>query len=296
MVEGVCDINEMFRELFISFNEIKSQKSKDHLELFINNPQNAKNLLLKTDPYRLKQVLMNLIGNAIKFTDTGFIEYGLKENEETLTFYVKDTGIGIDQSHQKEIFKRFRKIDDEKSRLFRGAGLGLAISQDIVKLLGGEIQVESELGNGSVFSFSLPKKLANRKTKETGITDAKELDLMGKTVLIAEDEPTNFKFLNQLLQKYNATIIWARDGQEAIKQVDHQKTDLVLMDIKMPNVDGYEATRKIKKRHPELVVIAQTAYASIDEMEKCKTAGCDYFISKPINIDELVKTLKRVTS
>ncbi len=298
IAEGVCDINALFSELFVSFNEIKSQKKKAHLELYINNPHNYKNLLLKTDPFRLRQVLVNLIGNAIKFTDSGYIEYGLKEHNDTLTFYVKDTGIGIESSHKVEIFKRFRKIDDKKTRLYRGAGLGLAISQDIVNLLGGEIKVDSNPGEGSIFSFSLPKKLVEKeKISETKNKnpEIRDLNLMGKTVLIAEDETTNFKFLNQLLQKYNATIIWARDGQEAINQVLKQKTDLILMDIKMPVIDGYEATRQIKKQFPELVIIAQTAYASTDVKEKCKMAGCDYFLAKPIKASELIKTLKQAS-
>ncbi|WP_462281308.1 response regulator [Salinivirga cyanobacteriivorans] len=297
IAEGICDINALFSDLFVSFNEIKSQKKKAHLELYINNPLNHRKILLKTDPFRLRQVLVNLLNNAIKFTDSGHIEYGLKENNDSLVFYVKDTGIGIDNSHIKEIFKRFRKIDDKKTRLYRGAGLGLAISQDIVTLLGGKFHVESEPGEGSVFSFSLPKILAEKKDfpdkkDDSGKTD---LDLMGKTVLIAEDEPNNFKFLNQLLQKYNATIIWARDGQEAINQVERQKTDLILMDIKMPVLDGFEATKRIKEQYPEMIIIAQTAYASTDVMRKCKSAGCDYFVSKPIKKTELIKALKQAS-
>jgi len=297
IADGICDINALFSDLFVSFNEIKSQKKKAHLELYINNPLNHKKILLKTDPFRLRQVLVNLLNNAIKFTDSGHIEYGLKENDDSLIFYVKDTGIGFDNSHINEIFKRFRKIDDEKTRLYRGAGLGLAISQDIVTLLGGKFHVESEPGEGSVFSFSLPKILAEKqdfpdKKDDSGKTD---LDLMGKTVLIAEDEPNNFKFLNQLLQKYNATIIWARDGQEAINQVERQKTDLILMDIKMPVLDGFEATKRIKEQYPEMIIIAQTAYASTEVMRKCKTAGCDYFVSKPIKKSELISTLKQAS-
>jgi len=297
IAEGICDINALFSDLFVSFNEIKSQKKKAHLELYINNPLNHKKILLKTDPFRLRQVLVNLLNNAIKFTDSGHIEYGLKENDDSLIFYVKDTGIGFDNSHINEIFKRFRKIDDEKTRLYRGAGLGLAISQDIVTLLGGKFHVESEPGEGSVFSFSLPKILAEKqdfpdKKDDSSKTD---LDLMGKTVLIAEDEPNNFKFLNQLLQKYNATIIWARDGQEAINQVERQKTDLILMDIKMPVLDGFEATKRIKEQYPEMIIIAQTAYASTEVMRKCKTAGCDYFVSKPIKKSELISTLKQAS-
>ncbi len=299
IAEGVCDVNTMFRELFVSFNEIKQQKKKSQVELLISNPFKNDRLLIKTDPYRVRQVLMNLIGNAIKFTDNGFIEFGINEKNGELLFYVKDTGIGIDKNHQKEIFQRFRKIDEEKSRLFRGAGLGLAICQDIVRLLGGDISVESTPGKGSVFSFTLPKRLVESKehiTKKQPVSDEMKINLNGKTIVIAEDESNNFKFLNQLLQRFNATIIWARDGEEAVSQVSKQKTDLVLMDLKMPKVDGYEATRRIKKAFPDMVIVAQSAYTSPEDVEKCYDAGCDYYISKPINIKELIATLKKVTS
>ncbi len=299
IAEGICDVNAMFRELFVSFNEIKQQKKKSHVELLISNPFKNENLLVKTDPYRIRQVMMNLIGNAIKFTDSGFIEYGINEKNGELVFFVKDTGIGIDKNHQKEIFKRFRKIDEEKSRLFRGAGLGLAICQDIVRLLGGDITVDSTPGKGSEFSFTIPKKLAEKAEhieQEQPAVDEMRINLNGKTIVIAEDESNNFKFLNQLLQRFNATIIWARDGEEAISQVSKQKTDLVLMDLKMPKVDGYEATRRIKKVYPEMIIVAQSAYTSSEDVEKCYDAGCDYYISKPINIKELIATLKKVTS
>lgn len=298
IAETQCDINELFEELQLSFNEIKTQNKKSHLKIIANNPYSNRALLIITDPFRLKQVLINLIGNALKFTDEGNVEFGVHLTENNIEFYVKDTGIGISQEHLDDIFQRFRKIDEEKSRLYRGAGLGLAICKDIVRLLGGEISVESELGKGSIFRFTLPLKIAENKRRNGKHIDTSSelprLDLTGKTILVAEDEPNNFKFLNQLLQRYNATIVWAHNGEDALKQIAEQTFDLVLMDLKMPKVDGYEATRIIKTLHPGLSIIAQTAYTNIEEVNKCYDAGCDFYLSKPIQMKELEKVFRKI--
>lgn len=298
IAEAQCDVNELFDELQLSFNEIKTQNKKAHLRIVANNPYANRALQIITDPFRLKQVMINLIGNALKFTDEGNIEFGVHLTDNRIEFYVKDTGIGISQEHLDDIFQRFRKIDEEKSRLYRGAGLGLAICKDIVRLLGGEITVESELGRGSLFKFTLPLKIAENKRKNGKLLDTStelpRLDLTGKTILVAEDEPNNFKFLNQLLQRYNATIVWARNGEDALKQIAEQTFDLVLMDLKMPKVDGYEATRIIKTLYPGLSIIAQTAYTNIEEVNKCYDAGCDYYLSKPIQMKELEKVFRKI--
>jgi signal transduction histidine kinase len=296
--DGICNINELLRELQISFNEIKNQKELSEVDIVIDNKWHDQNLNIVTDPYRLRQVFVNLIGNALKFTDTGSVTFGVAEgNQRFFKFYVKDTGIGIKKDMQQEVFKRFQKLDSKKTRLYRGAGLGLAISKDIVEMLGGEITVDSTPGIGSTFYFTVPYRIATDIEIEERAVQSKngdlKLDLSGKTILVAEDEPNNFMYLNRILQRFNATIIWARDGEEAISQAGQQDTDLILMDIKMPNIDGYEATREIKAKYPNSVIIAQTAYVSNNEINKCKSVGCDYYLSKPINIKDLVETIKR---
>lgn len=298
IVWAACDINELLNELYISFNEIKTQKKKTHIQIIVKNPYVEKSLQILTDPFRLKQVMTNLIGNALKFTDEGNVEFGVSIIANQIEFYVKDTGIGINDAHLDDVFQRFRKIDEEKSRLYRGAGLGLAICRDIVRLLGGEITVTSELGEGSLFKFAIPLKTVETRNKnlinQDPLNSASGIDLSGKIILVAEDEPNNFKFLNQLLQRYNATMVWARNGEEAIRQTAEQTFDLVLMDLKMPKIDGYEATRIIKRFYPSLPIIAQTAYTNIEEVNKCYDAGCDYYISKPIQVKELEKTLRKI--
>lgn len=296
--EEMCNINDLLKELQMSFDEIKNQRELSNVEIIISNPWQEKNLNIVTDPYRLRQVFVNLIGNALKFTDSGSVTFGIAEaTQKQITFFVKDTGIGIEKKLQEDIFKRFQKLDGKKTRLYRGAGLGLAISKDIVEMLGGSIIVESLPDVGSTFYFTIPYRIVTAqeiKQKEIKTTiENIELDLSGKKILVAEDEPNNFMYINRLLQRFNATIIWARDGQEAISQISQQEIDLVLMDIKMPNVDGYEATRWIKSKYPNKVIIAQTAYVSNNEVEKCKSAGCDYYLSKPINIKDLSETIKK---
>jgi signal transduction histidine kinase len=299
IAEGSCNLNDLFKELQISFNEIKSQKEISNVDIEISNPLFAKDLSIITDPYRLRQVFVNLIGNALKFTEEGTVTFGILDdgNSEFIKFFVKDTGIGIEKELQNEIFKRFHKVDSRKTRLYRGAGLGLAISKDIVKMLGGEICVESEPDVGSTFYFTLPMRVESNENTEKKNTespnDKYKLDLSGKTILVAEDEPNNFMYLNQILQRFNATIIWARDGEEAVNQVKKQHLDLILMDIKMPNKDGYEAAREIKTSFPDSIIIAQTAYVSNNEVDKCKEAGCDYYVSKPINRKMLANTIKK---
>ncbi|PLX22265.1 MAG: hypothetical protein C0599_06845 [Salinivirgaceae bacterium] len=296
--EGICNLNDLFRELQISFNEIKSQKEISEVDIIIDNPWQTRNINLLTDPYRLRQVFVNLIGNALKFTDKGYVTFGLvEENENFFKFYVKDTGIGIERDFQQEVFKRFQKVDGQKSRLYRGAGLGLAISKDIVNMLGGEISVESKPNEGSTFYFTIPNKVAKQSHVEVKDYNPAngdlKIDLTGKTILVAEDEPNNFMYLNRILQRFNATIIWARDGEEAVSHVKKQNMDLILMDIKMPNQNGYEASREIKSLYPNMVIIAQTAYVSDNEVDNCRKAGCDYYLSKPINIRDLVNTIKK---
>ncbi|MDD2563893.1 MAG: ATP-binding protein [Salinivirgaceae bacterium] len=286
------NIHRLLEELLLSFNEIKHQKKAGEIALFLENNRNCKNLIL-TDPYRLRQILMNLLGNALKFTDVGNISFGIESiTKQKVTFYVTDTGIGISSEQIPLIFERFRKIDNEKNRLFRGAGLGLAITKKLVELLDGEIWLESQLGIGSTFRFSIPnvisdsKEITNNLVKRSFADTTKRLN-----ILIAEDESNNYKYLYQLLFKYNVNISWAKNGQEAINLCNIKDFDVILMDIKMPIVDGYKATKIIKATFPTIKIIAQTAYAGKTELEKVLEAGCDDYIVKPINPNKLISKL-----
>ena len=262
------------------------------------------NLALLTDNIKVRQILINLIENALKFTDEGYIEIGLdikKVNEkDAIVIYVKDTGIGISEDAKNFIFERFRKVEnDGADKLYRGAGLGLAISKRLVELLGGKIWVESEIGKGSVFYFSLPYQ-TNKGEQLTSTKGKPQLKASynwnDKLVIIAEDEPANYKYLENLLSPTNIRMLWAKNGIETCEMMENNNVDMILMDIRMPLMDGFEATKRIKKLNKNIPIIAQTAYAHEKEKEEILSAGCDEFITKPFNENELFPLMEKYFS
>lgn len=252
-----------------------------------------------TDPFRLEQIISNLISNAIKFTDQGTIEFGCTKmpGNKMLEFYVKDTGIGIKEEHQTIIFERFRKLEDDITQVRRGTGLGLAISSQLVSLLGGAISLNSVPGKGSVFYFTLPlvASEAPDKAVQTGIRSNAIPDLSHYNILVAEDDLSNFLYLEKLLKKTGAGILHANNGQEVLDILQQSdRVRLILMDIKMPVMDGIKSIREIKKKNIKVPVIAQTAYAFPDEIEKIRQEGFDNLITKPIVAENLYRILTQL--
>ncbi|MFW5886546.1 MAG: ATP-binding protein [Bacteroidota bacterium] len=289
-------INQLIKELLTTY--------KQH-PLVINNGLDLQTscdaddqLAIHTDYNRLKQVLINLINNALKFTEEGYIKFGYKLKPDHISFFVEDSGIGIPHEEQNEIFKNFRQVNQNMKHQHGGTGLGLAISKNIVQLLGGNIWVESEAGQGTCFRFTIPylpvqkDQLAPETTKQDE-TLGINFNFQGYTILIAEDDESNFSYLAELLKHLNFRIIRAFDGQEAVDLSLKYEIDLILMDIQMPVLNGYQATRKIKKINPELPIIAQTGYVMADEKEACMQAGCDDYLSKPIRNNQIIQILKQ---
>lgn len=244
-----------------------------------------------TDEIKLQQILSNLVGNALKFTMQGHVEFGYKVKDDQLEFYVEDTGIGVPPEMHTEIFKRFRQVEITASRQFGGSGLGLSISKAYVEILGGKIWLNSEPGKGSMFLFIIPyKKVLKKEIAEKSPVDALTFGFhKSKTILIAEDEDLNFQLLLVLLSRMGLTVIRAANGVEAVEICrSEQAIDLVLMDIKMPVMNGYEATKIIKELRPQLPVIAQTAYSTDYDRAKAFACGCSDFISKPFKRDQLI--------
>lgn len=234
------------------------------------------------------------MNNAIKFTEKGFVEFGYKIKKNFIEFYVKDTGIGLALENQEFIFQRFRQVETTKTRLYGGNDLGLSISKALVEKLGGAIIVNSELGVGSTFIFTIP--YSEKQTANVGNPIPFESDHLNqweeKTILIVEDEINSHKYIKELLTKAHVKVLDAWDGNEAVEQVKtHSDISLVLMDIKMPIMNGYEATRIIKEIRPSLPVIAQTAYALSHDKEDALEAGFDDYISKPIPQESLMKLI-----
>ena len=296
----IIDINLILYDVKNIIQGEKLKENKTEIELILKIDPELKDNYIFTDARKLKQVLINLLKNALKFTDKGYIEFGFTEikkaNVKYLKFFVKDTGIGIEKKHYDLIFNIFRQVDDTHTRKFGGTGIGLSIAKKITEMLGGEIWVESELGKGSIFYFTIPS-LSDKIQKENITSDTvkvAENNISGKTILIAEDEFSNFEFLRMLFTKMNIRVLWAKNGIEAVNICKYDSSvNLVLMDIKIPMLNGYEATRKIKKMRPELPVIAQTAYAMMTDREDALKAGCDDYLSKPLRIKQLKELVEK---
>ncbi|MFC2096291.1 transporter substrate-binding domain-containing protein [Bacteroidota bacterium] len=292
------DINTVLQEAHETFNEAKKKLDKKHIEIVLDNDQFKDNFHLKTDPYRLRQILTNITDNALKYSEVGTINIGYKilSDIKLVEFYIKDTGIGIPKDKQDEIFQRFNKIETNKSKLYRGTGLGLTITQNLVERLGGTIRVESEVDKGSTFYFTLPldisESIDEKNIKKFIIQNHKSWK--DKTILIAEDEESNYKFLEMLLSNKGIKLLRAENGFEAIELCKgNNNIDLVLMDIKMPGMNGLEATSKIKKFRPDLPIIVQTAYAMQNDEKESMEAGCDDYIAKPIKKEKLISLLEK---
>jgi PAS domain S-box-containing protein len=303
--EEYADLDELMESLFVTFKKLlSSHYHADTIKLKMKEKKHKLPFKIKTDPMRLRQILNNLLSNAVKFTHEGYVAFGydvLREEGEIL-FFVQDTGIGIPGDKLDLIFRRFQQVDSSKTRVYPGTGLGLAISKRLTNLLGGKIWVESEEGKGSRFSFTIPLK-----TVEAGIdvriapvsgesTDVKK-NIIGKSILIAEDDEFNFVYLREVLEQAGFNVFHAGSGKEAVHFFKESKgkpaVDLVLMDIEMPGMNGYEATEIIKKDFSDIPVIAQTAYASSEEKNKCLAAGCDSYLAKPLQIDDLLNEIKK---
>jgi PAS domain S-box-containing protein len=289
-----CNVNKSVKDVFFSF---KDTLKNDNIELKLNLPPESDLFLFTTDPFRLRQILSNLMGNALKFTEKGSIELGYNirksDKKQFIEFYIKDTGIGIPEDKLNIIFERFRQVDDSRTRRFGGTGLGLAISKKLVDLLGGSLWVESEIGKGSIFYLSLPYETSEPENViQVEPFLATRFDWKGKTILIAEDENSNFELLKASIYRTKIKIIRAMNGEEAVEWIKkNDQIDLVLMDIRMPKLNGYDATRQIKLLKPDLPVISITAYAMSEDETKSIEAGCDMYVSKPIRPTHLLTLL-----
>ncbi len=287
-------ILDVFSRIKVALETEIRVHNKRNLQIVYSPFPNSTGLRFTTDKKRLLQLLSQFISNAVKFTEKGKIEYGYTLDETGIRFFVKDTGIGISQEKLDKVFDVFRQIDDSHTRKQSGLGLGLAICKEIAKILGGVIQVDTAVNEGTTFSFIIPgnfmTSISNPAVEKK--SNELEVDLTDKLVLIAEDDQMNFVVLQKLMKKMNPTIIWAKDGSEAVKFVEENPNfDLILMDVKMPEMDGMTATQIIKDKYPNIPIIMQTAHSLEQERNACYAAGCDGFITKPIRIPELVEAL-----
>ncbi len=289
------NVGKLFEDIKEHYSEtLKLTNGKVDLIYDVN--AETKDLVINSDLLRIKQILGNLLSNAIKYTKEGQIRFGCKIVGNELMFYVKDTGIGIENDKIQIIFERFQWVDNNNQYI--GTGLGLSIAKSLSQLLGGEIWVESEINKGSVFYFTIPLDKTNlntvKKDKAIESLDSKALNWKDKTILIAEDDDFNFLIIHEAIEEANAKILRAKTGYEVLEICKKEKNiDIILMDIQMPVMNGYEASVKVLEHFPDMKIIAQTAYTLENEKSKLLKAGCIDYISKPIDIVEMIQKLDK---
>ena len=305
-----CSVKRMLYDIDALIRPQATEKGLE-FNIILNTPVPEQ---IRTDPTRLRQCLINLIGNAVKFTDTGHVHiYPSSENQQGkpfIRFDVVDTGIGISADKQKLIFDMFTQADDSTTRKFGGTGLGLAITKKLAEMLDGTVLVASKEGEGSTFSLVIPTGVAvesqhlitkldmsgQTQTASPAETIKAKIKFTGK-VLVVEDDPTNQKGVLAMLEKVGLQTEVANDGNEALQKATDQSYDLILMDIQMPNLNGYQATKALRKKGSTTPIVALTAYAMKGDAEKCIKAGCDDYLPKPINREKLFETIgKYLTS
>lgn len=328
IINDIIDISKIESgSMKVSVSETNIDEQIDYIYTFFKPETDSKGLqlkvkknlpanlsVLKTDREKVYAILMNLVKNAIKYTAEGSIEIGYAltgsldlnlpdltrekaDGKESFLLYVKDSGIGIPKNKQTIIFDRFVQVDATNKMAPQGAGLGLTISKAFVELLGGKIGVESEEGKGSVFYFTLPyRESGSDKTLTENMPDKKADDVKLKklNILIAEDEHNSEILIETVVKKIAAKIVKTADGPDTIRTCrEHPELDLILLDIQMPELDGYEVAREIRKFNPDVVIIAQTAFALSDDKQKAIDAGCNDYIAKPIRKNELIELIQK---
>jgi len=291
LINSEFSVGELLNDVYLNFRQETDAKK---LNFLLEKNIATENELIYADKTKLQQVLSNLVGNALKFTSKGFIKMGCYFEEQNIRFYVADSGIGIEPVYFDKIFDRFSQVEKGISKKFGGTGLGLAICKNYIDLMGGQIWVNSIPGNGAEFSFTIPYVHVEKKIQKNIDDSSDKLDWKKYTILVAEDEESNFMYIRELLLDTHVNLLHAENGQDAVDLCkDNSDIDLVLMDIKMPVMHGLDATMKIKQLRPRLPVIAQTAFAAGKDREMALAAGCDDYVAKPTPAEQLIDMITK---
>ncbi len=296
----VVFLNDLMYSIKAQFEPFAVNREGKPLRFRLLLPEKWKDqTVIYADEFRLQQIISNLLSNAFKHTDDGYIEFGYNTdtNRGQVFFFVKDTGTGIKKKDQKVIFNRFQHGTNSSKKVISGTGLGLAISKGLTALMGGEIWLESKVGKGSTFYFTIPLNEVDpgsiQKQEETSFTCTNVPRLEGKKLLISEDDLFSREMMVHMLKKTGAELITADDGRETLKMFQQHGADLVLLDIRLPELDGYQVLKEIRSSDPDTIVIAQTAYAMLEEIRKLKQAGFNDYLTKPVNDNELYGLLHK---
>ncbi len=293
------NVNTFLQEVFLMFKHEKENRGKSNIELKLILSDQINDLRIETDSHRLRQVFSNLLTNSLKFVDEGYIEFGYSSiSPDNIQFFVKDTGVGIGADKKEVIFDQYGQSKDTYSRNREGTGLGLAISKSFVELLGGNIWVDSELDEGSTFYFTIPLS-SDLSTQKSDLfyhyLEVQNVNWSNHTILVVDDVRQNFIYLNGLLHHTKAEILWVRNGKEAVDICrENNSINMVLMDIRMPVMDGFEASQIIKKENPNIFIVAQTAFSSHEDRKRCMDSLCDGYLTKPIDYKELFSILTKL--
>lgn len=280
----------LLEELKSIFDEQKNHSKKEDIIFTIISNDTPAEMSLFSDPIRIKQILINLLRNALKFTNSGHINFGIELLDNKLRFFVTDSGIGIPYEDQSLIYERFRQASNNTVE-YGGTGLGLTISKSLVELLGGKLWFTSKPNIGSQFYVDIPLQstIDQSDSKNTLST----IDLSGKKILVAEDTTSSFLYIQEVLRKTNAEVIWSKNGVETMEQFSSNKFDLVLMDIQLPKIDGYEVSLKMKQHNPDIPIIIQTALGNYTQQKEHLKYGFDAFIAKPYTQSELLRVISQ---
>ena len=290
----VVSVNNLIHELYDVFRNDLDNQGRDDLHLSIHKGLSNQQSYIVTDEIRLRQILTNLLSNALKFTDQGTVEFGYEvHSQQELLFYVKDSGIGIPREQQDYVFDRFRQADESSSRKFGGTGLGLSISKNLVELLGGKIWLKSSKGEGTTFKFTLPfiqdQEGSNRKHVRGEVPDYQWKD---HCILVVEDDPVSQEYIKTILDFTQATIDFVDNGKSGYERYKSSRSySVILMDIQLPDMSGIQVTEKIREIDKNIPIIAQTAYAIGEDKDKCLQAGCNDYLAKPIDAKTLLNVV-----
>ncbi len=295
--ETDCNINILMNQLFKWIEKERIEKGKSDLKIILSLSLPEDKAFLITDEIRVRQVLVNLLTNALKFTTKGSIDFGYNVGDNELQFFVKDSGIGIPKQSLFSIFERFKQADEGASRKYGGTGLGLAISKAITELLGGTIWVDSQPGLGSTFYFTIPyKPVAQKEIKKewSEIIQESKISFSGCTALIVEDDDSSYFYLKTILEKSGANVIHAHEGKSALEIYNaHPEISFVLMDLHLPGMTGCEIASKIRKINTEIPLIAQTADALVETRKHALSCGFNEYLTKPLNREILFEIINR---
>ena len=298
---GLMEVNpkesNIIEQMEYVYTFFKPEIESKGLQLLLKKTLSTKEAIITTDREKIYAILTNLVKNAIKYTNEGSIVFGCDKKGDNLEFFVKDTGIGIPKDRQVVIFERFIQADITDKMARQGAGLGLSITKAYVEMLGGKIWVENEEGKGATFYFTIPYSTESKEisiNSESVVDDATKNDVKNLKILIAEDDETSGMLISIFVEMFGKEILKVRNGFEAVVVCrNNPDTDLILMDIQMPIMNGYEATRQIRQFNKDVVIIAQTAFGISGDIEKAIEAGCNDYIAKPIKKDQLLSLIQK---